>query len=144
MFGLVDANTEDASGSAGLSLDWWATDRIGIFFRGALHDNLSLDKGETNHIESSWEVGALFNGLIPSRPDDDLGVAWGMIKGPVRAVFPTATKNSEMVIEVYYRYMAEDGKLQITPILQVIVDPGAGTFNDDTLLMAGVRVHVPF
>jgi hypothetical protein len=144
VFGLIDGNTVDVSGSGGLSIDWWATDRIGVFFRGALHDNLSTDKGETNHIESSWEVGAVFNGLVPSRPDDSLGLAWGMIKGPVRAVLPTAPGNSEMVIEVYYRLMAEDGKLQITPMAQVILDPGAGTFNDDTLLMVGLRVHVPF
>jgi hypothetical protein len=142
--GLIDLNLAETSGSGGVSIDWWATDRIGVFFRAALHDNLSTDLGETNHIESSWEVGAVFNGLIPSRPDDQLGVAWGMIKGPVRAVLPTAPENSEMVIEVYYRLMAEDGKLQITPMAQVILDPGAGTFNDDTLLMVGLRVHVPF
>lgn len=144
VFGLADSNTTDVSGSGGLSFDWWANDWIGIFFRGAVHHNLSTDKGETNHIESSWEVGAIFNGPLASRPDDQVGVAWGMIKGPIRAVFPTATKNSEMVVEVYYRYMAEDGKLQITPMAQVIVDPGAGMFTDDTLLMVGLRVHVPF
>jgi carbohydrate-selective porin OprB len=59
-------------------------------------------------------------------------------------VLPTAPENSEMVIEVYYRLMAEDGKLQISPMAQVILDPGAGTFTDDTLFMVGLRVHVPF
>lgn len=144
VFGLVDSNTEDVTGSGGLSIDWWATERIGVFFRAALHDNVPVYQGETNHIESSWEVGAVFNGPIPSRPDDQAGVAWGMIKGPVRAVLPTAPDNSETVIELYYRYMAEDGKLQITPMAQIILDPGAGTFADDTLLMLGFRVHVPF
>ena len=64
VLGLIDANPDDVAGSAGFSIDWWATDLIGVFFRAALHDNLSTDKGETNHIESSWEVGAVLNGLL--------------------------------------------------------------------------------
>jgi carbohydrate-selective porin OprB len=50
-----------------------------------------------------------------------------------------------MVIEIYYRYMCEDSKLQISPMVQFILDPGAGGFTDpDQLIVLGVRIFVPF
>jgi hypothetical protein len=144
VFGLFDFNTTDVTASFGLSWDWWATDRLGVFFRAAIHDNVSISEGETNHIESSWELGAVMNGLLPSRPDDQGGIAFGYIKGPVRAVLTTATENHEMVVELYYRYVREDGKFQLTPFVQFIIDPAAGTFVDDNLTILGFRIHVPF
>jgi hypothetical protein len=145
--GYVSVNTlpSEISTSAGASADWWATEKIGVFVRVTLHDNQSAANGEINHIESDWQVGAVFQGLLPSRPDDTLGVAWGYMKGPVRATIVGAPENNEMVIEIYYRYMCEDSKLQISPMVQFILDPGAGGFTDpDQLIVLGVRIFVPF
>ena len=57
--------------------------------------------------------------------------------------FPTST---EITIELYYRYMVEDGKLQITPHLIIVSDPGGGRspWQDDLLIILGFRIFVPF
>jgi len=146
LYGQVDDRASSTSAAVGVSADWWATDRIGVFARMTARDNLRVQEGEFNFVESDWQFGAMFVGLLPGRPDDTLGVAWGLIKGPIEAINPGTPKNSEVVIEVYYRYMAEDGKLQVTPLIQFIVDPGMGGFanSTDTLVIAGLRVFVPF
>ncbi len=144
IYGLLDGALTDVGASVGVSADWWATDRIGVFVRMTVHDNRPTSDLETNHIESDWQLGALFHGVVPDRPDDVIGIAWGMVKGPVRAVFPGATENSESVIEIFYRASLEAGKLEITPFAQFIIDPGAGLFPDDTLVIVGIRVFVPF
>ena len=56
-----------------------------------------------------------------------------------------ATGDTEMVIEAYYKYITADGKLQITPHLQYIGDPGVGaTLTETSLFVLGVRIYVPF
>ncbi|MHC4548523.1 MAG: carbohydrate porin [Planctomycetota bacterium] len=146
LYGHVDTITTAETGAFGLSWDWYATDKIGVFLRATVKDNQSPNAGETNQVESDWQGGVVFFGLIPSRPDDDLGVAAGYIKGPIRAMIPGgAPENHELVIEVYYRFMHEGGKLQITPVVQFIIDPGGGTFADpDRLVLLGIRIFVPF
>jgi len=144
VYGLLDTALTDVGASVGVSADWWVTEDIGLFVRATVHDNKSVAKLETNHIESDWQIGALFHGFVPERPDDVIGIAWGLVKGPVRAVLPGATENSESVIEIFYRASLEGGKLEITPFAQFIIDPGAGLFEDDTLVLLGVRVFVPF
>jgi len=146
IYGQIDTSPADESAGAGVSADWWLTETIGIFARGTVRDNISPAMGGVNHIESDWQVGVVFQGLLSSRPDDTLGVAIGFIKGPAGAFIGSGVpENSETVIEIYYRYLEEDGKLQITPMVQFILDPGAGTFTEpDTLVLLGLRIHVPF
>jgi len=144
IYGQVDSVPRDVSAAVGVSADWWATDTIGVFARITVHDNQSANNREPNQVESDWQLGAIFVGLIPQRPDDTLGVAWGLIKGPIRGTIPGA-ENDEMIIEIYYRYMHEEGKLQISPMVQFIIDPGASTFAEpDSLVLLGVRFYVPF
>jgi hypothetical protein len=146
VYGMLDTITVAETGAFGLSWDWYATEKIGVFFRATVKDNQSPNARETNQVESDWQGGAVFFGLIPGRPDDCLGVAVGYMKGPVTAMVPGGTpENNEMVIEIYYRYLHEDGKLQISPVVQIILDPGAGAFADpNRLILLGVRVFVPF
>jgi len=146
IYGMLDTVTVAETAGFGVSWDWYATDKIGVFFRGTIKDNQSPNAGETNQVESDWQFGAIFFGPIPSRPDDSVGVAVGYIKGPVKAMIPGgAPENNEMVIEVYYRFMHEGGKLQISPVAQFVIDPGAGTFTDpDLLILLGIRIFVPF
>jgi len=146
IYGMLDTVTVAETAAFGVSWDWYATEKLGVFARATVKDNQSPNAGETNQVESDWQVGAVFNGLIPSRPDDTLGVAVGYIKGPITAMIPGgAPENHETVIEVYYRYMHEGGKLQISPVVQFIVDPGGGSFADpDLLVLLGIRIYVPF
>ena len=146
VYGQIDAGPSDISAGAGVSVDWWATDKIGVFARITIHDNISPADGGVNHVESDWQVGAVFHGLLPSRPDDELGVAVGYIKGPVGAFTGLSSpENQELIVEVYYKYILEGGKLQISPMVQFLIDPGAGNFAEpDTLVLLGLRIHVPF
>jgi hypothetical protein len=146
IYGMLDTVTVAETPGFGVSWDWYATEKIGVFFRATIKDNQSPNAGETNQIESDWQGGAVFFGLIPGRPDDSLGVAVGYMKGPVKAmIVGGAPENHEMVIEIYYRYMHDGGKLQISPVIQYIIDPGAGTFTDpDQLILLGIRIFVPF
>jgi len=139
---LINERFRDADGdgdaSGGVSWDWWATDTIGLFVR------IAGRGGDVNPVEFDASIGAVFHGLISSRPDDRLGVAFGFITADDELI--AVTEDTEFTIEIYYAYMAEDGKLQITPHLIFVSDPGGGEaeFGDDTLFILGLRVHVPF
>jgi hypothetical protein len=144
-YGQVNSAPDTIAGGFGLSFDWYATEKIGLFARATVKDNQPISQNHPNQIESDWQVGAVFFGPIKSRPDDQLGVAWGLIKGPIDAIVPGAPDNHEQVIEVYYNIMLEGGKLQIIPEAQYVIDPGGGTFaNGDNLFLLGFRLYVPF
>jgi hypothetical protein len=144
-YGQVNSAPDEIAGGFGLSFDWFVTEKIGFFARATIKDNKPISQNHPNQIESDWQLGAVFFGPIGSRPDDQLGVAWGLIKGPIDAMVPGAPHNHEQVIEIYYTFMLDGGKLQITPEAQFVIDPGGGTFaNGDNLFLLGVRIHVPF
>jgi len=147
LFGFIDASNEaptdeDVSGG-GLSWDWKLNDRVGWFVR------VTATGGDSNPADFDAQVGVIITGLAGSRPDDALGIAVGWIslqavtRGPVAGYTPI--EDTEVTVEVFYKWMAEDGKLQITPFMQFINDPGGGVgFTDDTLYIIGIRFHVPF
>ncbi|MGQ0612852.1 MAG: carbohydrate porin [Planctomycetaceae bacterium] len=146
LYGHVDLLPTDEAAGIGLSVDWMATDKIGVFFRASWRDNqrtaFQVPPGnDPNPVEQDWALGALAKGLLPNRPDDSIGLAWGLVKAP--HVFG-APESFEMVLELFYRTMLEGGHLQISPFVQLLIDPGLGTFVDDTLLILGVRLHVVF
>ncbi len=140
---LINNRFRDATGdgdeSGAVSWDWWATDTIGVFVR------IGGRGGDVNPVEFDASLGAVFHGLISSRPDDRVGVAFGFITLD-DSLFPGVAEDTEFTIEIYYAYMAEDGKLQITPHLIFVSEPGGGDalFGDDTLFILGLRIHVPF
>jgi len=144
-YGQVNTASNNAAGAFGLSFDWYATEKIGVFARATVKDNQPVSQNAPNQVESDWQVGVVFFGPVRTRPDDHVGAAFGYIKGPIDAIVPGAPKNHEMDIEIYYTFMLAEGKLQVTPEAQFIIDPGAGTFaNGDNLFLLGVRIYVPF
>ena len=140
--GMIDGFNEDAAGdddfSWGVSGDYRLNDKVGLFFRVAANTK------DVNPVEMDFEIGAAFFGLIGSRPDDVIGLAFGYISTNEN-VTGTLPEDTEMTIELYYNFMVEDGKLQITPHLMWIMDPNGNAFSgDDTLFILGFRVFVPF
>ncbi len=139
VYGFVDGfDMEEAGG--GVSWDWWATEKIGVFVRIGANGNT------INPVDFDAQLGAVFTGLVGSRPDDTFGIGLGFITtrddSVMGNVFPDET---EVTIELYYRFMLEGGKLQITPDVQFITDPGGGLgFTEDTLVLLGIRVFVEF
>lgn len=145
VYGQLNTAPDDPAGGFGLSFDWYVTEKIGIFARATVKDNQPGAANHPNQIESDWQLGAVFFGPIPSRPDDHLGVAVGYIKGPVDAIIPGAPVNHETVVEIYYTYVMMNGKIFVTPEAQFVIDPGGGSFaNGDDLFLLGLRIHVPF
>ena len=139
---LFDEAHEDANGDGdvayGFSGDYQVTDTIGVFVRVAANSE------DINPVELDFSIGAAFFGLIGSRPDDVIGVAFGYIAANEN-VTGTLPEDTEMTIEVYYNLMLEEGKLQVSPHLMFITDPNGNAFSgDDSLIILGVRIFVPF
>jgi len=144
-YGQLNSAPDNIAAGFGLSFDWFVTEKIGLFARATVRDNQPVSQNDPNPIESDWQLGAVFFGIVPSRPDDEAGVAWGLIKGPIDAVIPGAPDNHEMVIELYYTFMLEGGHMQLSPVAEFVIDPGGGTFaGGDNLFLLGVRLYVPF
>lgn len=143
IMGYLDEFFRDSSGDGtaggGVSWDWMATDKIGVFVR------IAANGADVNPVEFDASIGVQFNGLIGSRPDDVLGLAVGFITANT-TVIPGIPQDTEFTVELYYRYMMEDGKLQITPHIMVVTDPGGNLspWQDDLLFILGIRIHVPF
>ena len=148
LFGFLDEFnthpvTSDGESGGGLAWDWWVHEKIGVFFR------IATNTEDINPIELDASFGAVFVGLIGSRPKDVIGIGLAIANSnsshfnPAIAGLP---QDSEKTVEIYYTFMAEDGKLQITFDVQIVTDPGGnGTgWLDDTLVVISVRIHVPF
>ena len=136
----LDDNNKDIGGDFtiawGVSWDWWATEKIGVFVRINGNDT---DVIRGNVVKLDWSLGGEFH-IINSRPNDYFGVAIG--QNVVNNAVRTGNKD-ELVFELYYLFGLEDGKLQVTPYIQWIDNPnGIGSFKD--LWVLGLRVHVPF
>ena len=136
---------ENSSAGGGIVWDWLATDKMGVFVK------IATDGGDINPVELDGTIGLVWTGIIGSRPNDAFGVSVGMISinTTVTGALP---EDTELMVELYYRYTMEDGKLQITPHVIYVMDPGGGQtsvppgggFTDDSLFILGLRVHVPF
>jgi len=143
VFGYLDKTLPTGSGSddtdagGGVVWDWMATNKIGLFVK------IAANGSDFNPVELDASVGAVVNGLVGSRPDDQLGVAVGFIGlNDDFALFP---EDTELVLEVFYRAALEGGKLHATFGFQIITDQGGGIgWADDTLFLLHVRIHVPF
>ena len=147
-----DGVNQDATGDAtfawGVSWDWWASDKIGVFVRINGGDDTAVNAGGpaiglARAVELDWSLGGEFH-IIGSRPDDYFGIAVGQNVINTTA-FPAG--EDEFVVELYYVFALEDGKLQITPYFMFVSDPGGGaviTANNKDLFILGVRIHVPF
>jgi len=103
---------------------------LGLFFRLGVADD------DVNEINTFWSLGAQYQGLIPTRNDDviGLGVAQGRLSSG--AGFDD---NRENVIELYYNCQVAPW-LSITPDFQYITNAG-GTSHGDALAL-GVRVQM--
>lgn len=135
---MIDGNNPDASGSEpvewGVSWDWWATEKIGVFVR------IAGNTKDVNPVELDWSLGGEFH-IVNNRPNDYFGAAIG--QSVVNTTVMGAAAKDELVLELYYLFGLEEGKLQVTPYLQWVTDPG-GVSTADDLWILGLRIHVPF
>ena len=109
------------------------TQGLGLFVRyGYAPDDYS-------EVEHFWSAGLQYQGLIPSRDDDVLGIgfATGRLGSPARR---TARHDAETVLEAYYN-VAIGGGTALTLDLQCVDHPGA---EGHSALVPGIRLQVDF
>ncbi|MGQ0612848.1 MAG: carbohydrate porin [Planctomycetaceae bacterium] len=148
VFGFLDAFSEASAGKevfgGGVSWDWMINDNVGIFVRVTSND------GAFNPVDLDASLGFVFRGTVGSRPDDEIGIAVGFVSleattgGPAGVFSPV--EESEITVEVYYKYVLEDGRLQLSPHVMFISNPGGrvAPWADDALFLLGLRLFVPF
>ena len=140
LYDRVFANTptDDDDLQYGITWDWLVTDAIGLFARFA------GNSADVNPVEMDLSIGAQWTGFMASRADDAIGLAFGYIKAN-KNVLVGIPEDTEMTFELYWKLMLEDGKLQVTPHIMYVMDPGGGIgWIDDSLVILGLRIYVPF
>jgi hypothetical protein len=148
IFGFVDRFFRDAvnnegSEGGGISFDWMVGSSFGVYA------TFATNNGEANPMKRDATLGVVFPGIFGRRPNDVLGIGFAGIRvnrdfaDPAIALVPTST---EYTFELYYTLAFEDGRVQVTPVLMYVLDPGGNGVGwaDDALIMLGIRVHVPF
>jgi len=142
VFGFIDEFFEDATGDGGagggVSADWRATEKIGVFLR------IAGNGQDANPVEFDASLGVQLMQMLSSRPDDIIGVAIGFVSLQDNSPFGTFVEDLEVHFEIYYRAMFEGGKLQVTPVLLFVSDPNGGRAATESLWILGLRIHVPF
>jgi len=96
--------------------------------------------GEVLSIPWSVAGGILWNGPIPGRPQDALGVGLAYAAANVGPGSPF-TRRGELAIETFYRLQLTPAVF-VQPDLQVIVDPGASSRG--TAIVGILRLGVTF
>jgi hypothetical protein len=124
----------DATIAYGLSFDWEMAENFGLFLRVASNDD---DATRGNPVELDFSLG-----VQVTMGDDGhvLGVALGFIQANGNVV---GAADDEFTLEVYFRFSLEEGKLQITPFVMYIDSPAGSTGVNDSLVIVGIRFHVP-
>lgn len=121
---------------AGVSLDQELAGWLGAFFRIGYRDSANVNYDT----QAAWMAGFQIMKILPGRPEDALGLAYGEIK-PAKRAAPARPVRNEKVYEVYYRWHFTD-KFHLSPILQV-VDDRAGE-REDLFWVIGARLQVDF
>ena len=102
---------------------------IGLFGR------IGITDGEVNPVKNHFSAGVSFDGMIPFRPKDVVGlVGW---YNNLSDALPASFETSSAGIEAYYRIQVFPW-LQISPDIQYLIDPALPGSSDDTVVL-GVR-----
>lgn len=108
---------------------------------------IAFSPQDRNVVGFYFDTGLTYTGLVPSRDDDTIGVAFAyaqLTSGARRALdgegFDPA--GAEMVIEAIYQCQLTPW-LALAPDLQLILDPGA-TQDSGNAFVAGLRASIAF
>jgi len=106
---------------------------LGAFFRYGLADS------DVSDPKAFYSLGVQYQGLIPTRDDDVLGVGWAT--GP-RSRQGDETTGDESVIEAYYNIQVTPW-MTFGPSIQYISNPGGTAATNDTTVL-GFRMQLSF
>jgi porin len=111
---------------------------IGVFGRFGATD------GDINIIERHYSLGLSFDGMIPFRPKDVLGIVgwYNNFSDDLPDIPFIDISDSSKGFEAYYRFQVMPW-MQLSADMQYLVDPGIVEGNDDTLVL-GLRSLIHF
>ncbi|NLE28383.1 MAG: carbohydrate porin [Phycisphaerae bacterium] len=115
----------------------WDDQGLGLFFRyGYAHS-------DANFLEHFWSIGGAYQGLIPTRDEDVLGLgfAQGFMTNDL-GYYEGFNPGRETVFELYYAVKVTHW-LTLSPDIQYIMDPGANHDGRDTTVL-GIRLGMQF
>ncbi len=110
----------DEGWGIGLSCDQYITEKIGLFGR------FGYQNDEVYEAPVFYSIGASLKGIIPSRQNDEIGIAFAGLK----ANHAFDEHDTEFHTEGYYRFYITDN-FALTCDLQYIANPRGNTSNDD-------------
>jgi porin len=98
---------------------------------------------ETNRVARFWSGGAAYQGLLPGRDNDLLGVGFSLARsGSLYRERVNDDFDNETVYELYYAIQISKW-LVVTPDVQYVDNPGASSTLSHALV-SGIRVRVSF
>lgn len=114
---------------------------ISAFFRPGIAD------GNTKPIEWAYEAGLVSNGLVPARPDAEIGMGITQSHNSskyVRSVIASGSRveHNEYGLELYYRDKLYKG-ITVQPDLQYVINPGTNPQLDNAAII-GIRFEINF
>ncbi len=166
-FGRVaDMDDDEDNYGVGLSMDQeLVKDVLVVFLRVGWENGDAvlgeMDEGElildTVPIDGALSLGFRVSGLLWGREDDELGLAYGVVfvddeaEDVYREAFygeyyrkaDKVDMKNEHHVELYYRASFLNGRLEITPDVQFVVNPN-GNGDADTVYVIGTRMQVNF
>jgi porin len=107
---------------------------IGLFGR------IGITDGDINLIERHYSLGVSFDGMIPSRPKDIIGIV-GWYNG-FSDDLSDSLDDSSSGFEAYYSLHLPRG-MRLSADVQYLIEPGLTEDSDDTLIL-GLRALVLF
>jgi porin len=109
--------------------------------------NAGWGNGNINRFDRTFATGLMFVGLLDSRPEDELGVAWNIAHNsyPYRqaqAIAGTPVQNSEQVYEISYRAKITDN-VTLQPDAQYVVNPDTDPALKNDLII-GMHIEIGY
>ena len=129
---MLTEDDTDTGWGFGISLDQKLTEQIGVFGRVGYHNE------DVYEIPWSWSAGFNLCGIIPSRPDDEIGVG-------VAGLIPNEdleNDDTEWHFEGYYR-IALTEYFAVTPDIQYVINP-LGNEDNDAVFAGMLRAEFSF
>ena len=107
---------------------------LGLFMRAGWTDD------EVNTLATFWSFGGQYQGVIPSRDNDVLGL--GVAQGNLSPEIDLDSRQKETAVELYYN-VAVTPWCHVTPNVQWVDNPGADGSVADAVVL-GIRAQITF
>ena len=125
----------------GVSLDQQLSDSVGFWAR------LGFQNPDVSQFDKAFSTGVVTSGALIGRPNDALGIAYGIVLPSSDYKKATGFSNIEHYAEIYYKFVITgDGfttGFHLTPDIQLVINPG-GNGSVHPVIVPGLRAQFHF